>query len=63
MAIAEKLFESVETEADHDEDDVQSAWSEEIQRRSAELRDGTVKGLGAEEARRIVAADPVADKS
>ncbi len=54
MVIAEKLSESVETEAD----DIQGAWAEELQRRSRELRDGTVKELSVEEARRIVASEP-----
>lgn len=65
IAIAERLFESVEAEDDgeRDEDDVQAAWSDEIKRRSGELRDGTVRGLSVEEARRIVASDPDPDKS
>ncbi|MFH0899664.1 MAG: addiction module protein [Pseudomonadota bacterium] len=72
MAIAEELFASIADEdsrdADNrrDEDDreqdddeeIQAAWAEEIERRSRELRDGTVKGLSAEEARRIIASDP-----
>jgi putative addiction module component (TIGR02574 family) len=64
MVIAEKLLQSVEAEADdeHDEDGVQAAWAEEIRRRSRELRDGPVKGLSVEEARRIVASDPADDE-
>jgi putative addiction module component (TIGR02574 family) len=65
MVIAERLFESVEAEADdvHDDDDIQAAWAEEIERRSRELHDRTVKGLSVEDARRIVASDPSADQS
>jgi putative addiction module component (TIGR02574 family) len=65
MVIAERLFESVEAEADdvQDDDDIRAAWTEEIERRSRELRDGTVKGLSVEDARRIVASDPSADES
>jgi putative addiction module component (TIGR02574 family) len=63
VAIAEKLLESAEAEGyDDDEDEIQAAWAEEIQRRSRELRDGTVKGLSVEEARRIVASDPPDDE-
>ena len=58
VAIAEKLLESVETEDQEDEDEIQAAWAEEIRVRSQELRDGTVKGLSVAEARRIVASDP-----
>ncbi len=62
VAIAEKLLESVEAEGhDDDEDAVQAAWADEIQRRSRELRDGSVQGLSVEEARRIVASDPPDD--
>jgi putative addiction module component (TIGR02574 family) len=65
MVIAERLLESVETESDDDQDDdeIQRAWAEEVQRRSRELHDGTVKGLSVEEARRLVASDPSADDS
>lgn len=65
MVLAEKLWESVETEADGDQgdDEIQRAWAEEVQRRARELHDGTVKGLSVEEARRLVASDPNADDS
>ncbi len=65
MVIAERLFESVEAEADdvQDDDDIRAAWAEEIERRSRELRDRTVKGLSVEDARRIVASDPSPDES
>lgn len=63
MAIAEKLLESVESdEEDEDLDEVQTRWAEEIQRRSRELRNGTVRGLSIEEARQIVRSDPVDDE-
>ncbi len=63
VTIAEKLLESVEAEgADEHEEETQAAWAEEIQRRSRELQDGTVKGLSVDEARRIVASDPSDDK-
>jgi putative addiction module component (TIGR02574 family) len=59
VAMAEQLLESVEAEGyTEDEDEIQATWSEALQRRSRELRDGTVKGLTVEEARRIVASDP-----
>lgn len=65
MVLAERLLESVETEADDDEgdDEIQRAWAEEVQRRSRDLHDGTVKGLTVEEARRLVASDPNSDES
>jgi len=65
MVLAEKLLESVETEADGDQggDESQRAWAVEVQRRSRELHDGTVKGLSVEEARRLVASDPGSDDS
>ncbi len=63
VAMAEKLLQSVEAEGYHEEEDgIQAAWAEEIQRRSRELRDATVKGLSVEEAHRIVASDPSDDK-
>ncbi|HEY6039448.1 MAG TPA: addiction module protein [Kofleriaceae bacterium] len=66
VRLAEKLLESVEAETS--EDDVESdlvrnaAWADEIEKRSRELRDGSVRGLSVEEARRIVASDPADDR-
>ena len=63
VAIAEKLLESVDEEGDTaGDDELQAAWADEVSRRSHELRDGSVKGLSVEEARRIVAADPSDDE-
>mgnify|MGYP001592676042 CR=1 FL=1 len=64
VVIAEKLLESVQAEGyDEEEDEIQVAWADEIRRRSRELRDGTVKGLSVEEARRVVASEPADDES
>jgi predicted trehalose synthase len=38
-----------------------AAWADEVQRRSRELEDGSVRGLSVEEARRMVASDPADD--
>ena len=40
---------------------VQDAISYEIQQRSGDLKDGSVRGLSIEEARRIVASEPADD--
>jgi hypothetical protein len=49
VRVAEKLLES------------DTAWANEVQRRSRELKDGSVNGLSVDEARRIVASDPADD--
>lgn len=63
VRVAEKLLESADAEGFDDESDeaIQSAWADEIQRRSRELADGSVRGLTVEEARLIVASDPTDD--
>jgi putative addiction module component (TIGR02574 family) len=55
VRVAEKLLESVDTDAP--EEGIDSAWASEVQRRSQELREGTVRGLSVDEARRLIAAD------
>jgi len=64
VRVAEKLLESADAEGYEDESEatINAAWAEEIQRRSRELGDGSVRGLTLEEARRIVASDPTDDE-
>lgn len=57
-ALASQLWESTEGEP---ESDAQAAWGEEIARRIAEMRDGTVQGIPWEEARRQIMEDDDAD--
>ncbi len=49
--VAARLIESLETNGD---EDVQAAWSAEIQKRIEELRQGKVKPLSWPEARRMI---------
>jgi len=63
VRVAEKLLESADAEGyEEDETAVDAAWAQEVQRRSREMQDGSVRGLTIEEARRIVAADPSDDE-
>jgi putative addiction module component (TIGR02574 family) len=62
LAMAEKLLASVDAEGEGEsEDAIQAAWFEELKSRGADLREGSVKGLSVDEARRVVAADPTGD--
>ena len=63
VRLAEKLLESADAEGYEAEGEaaIHAAWAEEIQQRSRELHDGSVRGLSIEEARRIVASDPADD--
>jgi putative addiction module component (TIGR02574 family) len=63
VRVAEKLLESADAEAFEDDSDaaIQTAWADEIERRSRELKDGSVSGLTVDEARRLVASDPADD--
>jgi hypothetical protein len=63
VRVAEKLLESADAEGYEDESEVaiHAAWADEIQQRSSDLKDGSVRGLSIEEARRIVASDPADD--
>ena len=63
VRVAEKLLESADAEGYEDESEVaiHAAWAGEIKQRSADLRDGSVRGLSIEEARRIVASEPADD--
>ena len=63
VRVAEKLLESADAEGYEDESDaaINAAWAEEVQRRSRELQDGSVRGLSIDEARRIVASEPSDD--
>jgi putative addiction module component (TIGR02574 family) len=63
VRVAEQLLESADAEGyDQEAEEAHhAAWADEIQRRSAELKDGSVRSLGVEEARRIVASDSVDD--
>jgi putative addiction module component (TIGR02574 family) len=63
VRIAEQLLESADAEGYEDESDVaiHAAWAEEIKQRSADLKDGSVRGLSIEEARNIVASEPADD--
>jgi len=40
---------------------IHAAWADEIKQRSGDLKDGSVRGLSIEEARRIVASEPADD--
>ena len=64
LRVAEKLLESADAEGYEEESDeiIGAAWAEEVQRRSREMQDGTVRGLTLEEARRLVASDPSDDE-
>ncbi len=64
VRVAEKLLESADAEGYEDESEaaIHAAWAEEVQQRSRELKDGSVRGLGIDEARRIVASDPADDR-
>jgi putative addiction module component (TIGR02574 family) len=63
VRVAEKLLESADAEGFEEDSDaaIQKAWADEIQRRSRELTDGSVRGLTVDEARRLVASDPAND--
>jgi len=63
VRVAEKLLESVDAEGYEDESKVaiHAAWAHEVQQRSDDLKDGSVRGLSIEEARRIVASDRADD--
>jgi putative addiction module component (TIGR02574 family) len=52
-ALAGRLFDSPETE----DPDAETVWQEEIERRVAELDQGTVKPIPWAEARRIIFGD------
>jgi putative addiction module component (TIGR02574 family) len=58
VRVAEKLLESADAEGYEEDSEtaIHAAWAEEIQRRSRELQDGSVRGLSIEEARSIVAS-------
>lgn len=62
VRMAEKLLESADAEGFDDEAAVNAAWAAEVEQRSAELEDGSVRGLSAEEARRIFAEDSTDDE-
>jgi putative addiction module component (TIGR02574 family) len=63
VRVAEKLLESADAEGYEEADDaVAAAWTQEVQRRSREMQDGSVRGLTIDEARRIVASDPSDDE-
>jgi putative addiction module component (TIGR02574 family) len=64
VRVAEKLLESADAEGFEDESEatIQTAWAEELQKRSRELKDGSVRGLSAEEARLMIASDPADDE-
>ena len=59
VRVAEKLLESADAEGyDEETESLHNAvWADEIQRRSGELKDGSVRGLSVDEARRLVASD------
>lgn len=63
VRVAEKLLESADAEGFDEETEAahNTAWADEVQRRSRELKDGSVNGLSVDEARRIVASDPADD--
>ena len=59
VRVAEKLLESADAEGYEDESEmaIHVAWADEIKQRSDDLKDGSVRGLSIEEARRIVASE------
>lgn len=58
VRMAEKLLESADAEGFEDDDAaIQAAWAAEVQQRSNELRNGAVRGVSPDEARRIIATD------
>ena len=63
VRIAEKLLESADAEGDEDESEaaIHAAWADEVKQCSGDLKDGSVRGLSIEEARRIVASEPADD--
>jgi putative addiction module component (TIGR02574 family) len=63
VRVAEKLLESADAEGYEEDSEatIHAARADEIQRRSRELRDGSVRGLSVEEARSIVASGPADD--
>jgi putative addiction module component (TIGR02574 family) len=63
VRVAEKLLESADAEGYEGESDVaiHAAWADEIQQRSSDLKEGSVRGLSVEEARRIIVSDPADD--
>ena len=63
VRVAEKLLESADAEGYEDESEVaiHAAWAGEINQRSGDLKDGSVRGLSIEEARGIVASEPADD--
>ena len=63
VRVAEKLLQSVDAEGyeDESEEAIHAAWADEVQQRSGDLKDDSVRGLSVEEARRIVASDPADD--
>jgi putative addiction module component (TIGR02574 family) len=63
VRVAERLLASADAEGYENETEVaiHAAWADEIQKRSGDLKDGSVRGLSIEEARRIVASDPPDD--
>lgn len=64
VRVAEKLLESADAEGyeDESEGDINAAWADEVQRRSRDLQDGSVRGLSVEDARVIVASDSADDE-
>jgi putative addiction module component (TIGR02574 family) len=63
VRLAEKLLESADAEGYEDDGEaaIHAARAEEVQQRSRELSDGSVRGLSIDEARRIVTSDPADD--
>lgn len=63
VRVAEKLLESADAEGYEDESEatIHAAWAGEVQQRSRELKDGSVRGLSVEEARRVITSDPADD--
>ena len=63
VRIAEKLLESADAEGDEDESEaaIHAAWADEVKQCSGDLKDGSVRGLSIEEARRIVASEHADD--
>jgi putative addiction module component (TIGR02574 family) len=60
IRVAAELLASADAEGY--DDAVNAAWADEVERRSREMRDGSVRGLSIEEARRVVGSDSGDDR-
>lgn len=64
IRLAEALLNSADADVGSADDDeaIQLAWADEVRRRSIELKDGSVRGLDPDQARRILVSDSSDDR-